>query len=72
MEAALSTLELEAADQDLDYEEVLDQRQREAEAFKSRGLEPPASWLANRDPNGRPLGGGGQPRQDDNKTARAD
>jgi lambda family phage portal protein len=68
MEAALSTLELEAADQDLDYEEVLDQRQREAEAFKSRGLEPPASWLANRDPNGRPLGGGGQPRQD-NKSA---
>ncbi|WP_295541065.1 phage portal protein [uncultured Pseudacidovorax sp.] len=48
MEAGLSTLEMECADQDLDWEENLDQRARELAAFKKRGLEPPASWLANR------------------------
>ena len=67
MEAGLSTLESESADQDLDWEENLDQRARELEGFKKRGLEPPASWLANRDPNGRPLGGSGQPTQGDKK-----
>jgi lambda family phage portal protein len=48
MEAGLSTLEAECADQNMDWEENLDQRARELEAFKARGLEPPASWLANR------------------------
>jgi lambda family phage portal protein len=48
MEAGLSTLERECADQNLDWEEILDQRSREQAAFKARGLEPPASWLANR------------------------
>ena len=56
MESGLSTLEIEAAEQDLDWEENLDQRKRELDGFKERGLEPPASWLANRDPNGQPLG----------------
>lgn len=48
MEAGLSTLEMECADQDLDWEENLDQRARELKGFRDRGLEPPASWLANR------------------------
>lgn len=48
MEAGLSTLEAENLDQSQDWEEILDQRQRELAAFKARGLEPPASWLANR------------------------
>jgi lambda family phage portal protein len=48
MEAGLSTLEAECADQNEDWEENLDQRARELEGFKRRGLEPPASWLANR------------------------
>ena len=48
MEAGLSTLEQECAEQDLDWEENLDQRKREMDGFKRRGLEPPASWLANR------------------------
>jgi lambda family phage portal protein len=51
MEAGLSTLEMECADQDLDWEENLDQRARELAAFKARGLEPPASWLATRGAN---------------------
>ena len=67
MEAALSTLEDEAAEQDRDWEENLDQRKVELDAFKERGLEPPASWLAQRDPNGRPLGGSGQPSQGNKK-----
>lgn len=52
MEAGLSTLEQESADQNLDWEETLDQRAREIEGFKRRGLEPPASWLANRKSSG--------------------
>ena len=46
MEAGLSTLEMECAEQNLDWEEVLDQRKREIEGFKERGLEVPQSWLA--------------------------
>lgn len=41
MSMGLSTLEIEAADQGLDWEEMLDQRQREVEAFKKRGLQLP-------------------------------
>lgn len=44
MDAGLSTLEQECAEgSGEDYEDVLDQRAREIEAFKSRGLEPP-TW----------------------------
>lgn len=38
MESMVSTLEMEAAEQGLDYEEVLDQIQREEQALKDRGL----------------------------------
>lgn len=43
MDAGLSTLEAEAAEQGMDWEETLDQRAVEIKAFKDRGLEPP-SW----------------------------
>ncbi|WGL97918.1 phage portal protein [Arsenophonus sp. aPb] len=44
MDAGLSTLEMEAADNSgEDWEELLDQRDREVRAFKERGLAPP-SW----------------------------
>jgi lambda family phage portal protein len=43
MDAGLSTLEAECAEQGLDYEEVLDQRAREIEAFKERGI-PVPTW----------------------------
>lgn len=44
MDAGLSTLENEAAENaGEDWEEILDQRQREMEAFKERGLTPP-TW----------------------------
>ncbi|RJF82421.1 phage portal protein [Azospirillum cavernae] len=44
MDAALSTLEEECAENTgQDWEEVLDQRAREMQGFKERGLEPP-SW----------------------------
>ncbi|PXX49382.1 phage portal protein [Aquitalea magnusonii] len=44
MDAGLSTLEAEAAENvGEDWEEILDQRQREIAAFKQRGLTPP-SW----------------------------
>lgn len=43
MDMGLSTLELEAAEQGLDWEEVLDQRKTEIEAFKARGL-PLPEW----------------------------
>lgn len=44
MDAGLSTLEMEAADNlGEDWEEMLDQRARELAAFKERGL-PPPSW----------------------------
>jgi lambda family phage portal protein len=46
MDAGLSTLEDECAENvGLDWEEVLDQRKREIEAFKERGLNPP-TWAA--------------------------
>lgn len=49
MEAGLSTLEHEVATQTGEHwEDVLDQRAEELQAFKDRKLEPPASWLANR------------------------
>jgi lambda family phage portal protein len=48
MEAGLSTLENECAEQSLDWEEVLDQRALEAQAFKARGLELPQSWMGQR------------------------
>lgn len=44
MDAGLSTLEAEAAENvGEDWEEILDQRKREIEAFKERGLTPP-TW----------------------------
>lgn len=44
MEAGLSTLEMETAENaGEDWEEVLDQREREVAAYKERGLTPP-SW----------------------------
>jgi lambda family phage portal protein len=46
MDAALSTLEEECAENTgQDWEEVLDQRAREIQAFKDRGMDPP-SWAA--------------------------
>lgn len=49
MEAGLSTLEHEVAVQTgEDWEDILDQRKEEMAGFKSRGLDPPVSWLANR------------------------
>ncbi|CQD73237.1 Uncharacterised protein [Yersinia enterocolitica] len=45
MEAGLSTLEMEAAENvGEDWEELLDQRQREREAYIERGL-PIPTWL---------------------------
>lgn len=43
MDAGLSTLEAECAEQGLDYEEVLDQRKREIDAFAARGI-PVPTW----------------------------
>lgn len=43
MDAGLSTLEQECAEQGLDWEVILDQRAREVKAFKDRGLVPP-TW----------------------------
>lgn len=54
MEAGLSTLELECGDQDMDWEETIDQRQIEVQAFKDRGLELPQSWLGQRPPPAAP------------------
>jgi len=45
MDAGLSTLKRECAEQGLDWEEVIDQRQIEIQAFKDRGLDVP-SWAA--------------------------
>jgi lambda family phage portal protein len=42
MDAGLSTLENESAEQDLDWEETLDQRAKEIERFKKLGLPLPA------------------------------
>ncbi|CAG9256232.1 phage portal protein [Paraburkholderia caribensis] len=43
MDAALTTLKQEAAEQGLDWEEVLDQRQIEIQSFKERGI-PLPEW----------------------------
>jgi len=49
MEAGLSTLEMEAAENaGLDWEEIIDQRAIEVERFKARGLTPP-TWADVRD-----------------------
>jgi lambda family phage portal protein len=45
MEAGISTLEKEAAEQGADWEEVADQRAIEAQAYRERGL-PPPKWAA--------------------------
>lgn len=52
MDAALSTLEDECAEQGLDWEENLDQRAREVKAFSDRGLAVP-SWAAMNVPAGQ-------------------
>jgi len=52
MDAGLSTLQQESIDQGQDWEEILDQRAREIEGFKSRGI-PVPSWA------GMGLGDGG-------------
>jgi lambda family phage portal protein len=44
MDAGLSTLKRECAEQGLDYEEVIQQRAAEAAAFKEAGL-PPPNWF---------------------------
>lgn len=46
MDAGLSTLHRECAEQGLDYEEVIDQRAREIALFKEKGL-PPPDWYGN-------------------------
>jgi lambda family phage portal protein len=46
MDAGLSTLQRECAEQGLDYEEVIEQRAREVELFKEKGL-PPPNWYGN-------------------------
>lgn len=43
MDGGLSTLERECAEQGLDWEETLDQRKREIDAFKDRGI-PVPTW----------------------------
>lgn len=43
MDAALTTLKQEAAEQGSDWEELLDQRQIEIEAFRERGI-PLPEW----------------------------
>jgi lambda family phage portal protein len=46
MDAGLSTLQRECAEQGLDYEEVIEQRAREVQLFKDKGL-PPPNWYGN-------------------------
>lgn len=45
MEAGISTLEQEAAEQGYDWEEIADQREIEQKAYQERGL-PPPKWAA--------------------------
>ncbi|HET8686689.1 MAG TPA: hypothetical protein VFM18_08495, partial [Methanosarcina sp.] len=53
MNMGLSTLEIEAAEQGLNWEEILDQRAKEVEAFKERGLDLPMwSGASNKNENG--------------------
>ncbi|EJM20179.1 phage portal protein, lambda family [Pseudomonas sp. GM18] len=47
MDGGLSTLKRECAEQGLDYEEVIQQRKAEADAFKEAGLPPPNWFGAN-------------------------
>ncbi|MCW7550512.1 phage portal protein [Photorhabdus sp. APURE] len=55
MDAGLSTLEMEAAENaGEDWEEMLDQRKRELDAFKERGLTPP-SWAQLDVPAGKTI-----------------
>lgn len=56
MQAGLSTLEAECAEQGLDYEEVLDQRRLEAQMLADRGLPPIASLSVGRPGVGRSVG----------------
>jgi lambda family phage portal protein len=46
MDAGLSTLQRECAEQGLDYEEVIEQRAIEAQMFKEKGL-PPPRWYGD-------------------------
>lgn len=46
MDAGLSTLQRECAEQGLDYEEIVEQRAREVQLFKEKGL-PPPNWYGN-------------------------
>ena len=48
MDGGLSTLERECAEQGLDWEEVLDQREREIKAFKDRNI-PVPTWAGVKD-----------------------
>ena len=65
LDAALSTLEDECAEQGLDYEEVLEQRKYELDLFEKYGITPPEwSGVIPIDPNkqmGAPGGSGGSP-----------
>jgi len=46
MDAGLSTLQRECAEQGLDYEEVIEQRAIEAQMFREKGL-PPPRWYGD-------------------------
>ena len=48
MDAGLSTLEMECVEQGLDWEDVLDQRQKEIERFKELGI-PVPTWAGMQD-----------------------
>lgn len=58
MEAALSTLEMECAEQGLDFEEVLEQRKYEVDRFKELGLEMP-DWAGQKKEEGQKEPGDG-------------
>ncbi|WP_428492153.1 phage portal protein [Rhodopila sp.] len=60
MQGGLSTLEAEAAEQGLDWEEILDQRGVEIARFKERGIELPEVYqgIASQ-PDGGKIGSGG-------------
>ena len=68
MDAALSTLEDETAEQGLDYEEVLEQRRYELELFDEYKIPRPA-WAGQFVTQGEPgTGGGDQPVNPTNAT----
>ncbi len=58
MEAGLTTLEMEAAANGIDWEDAVDQRAIEVQRFKDRGLTPPtwadAAAVPGRDPGDKP------------------